>query len=152
MRRRDLLKGAALFPAAMAANADLPEHLWQGFDFGSGPPVRERLNQSPFDIGQDQGWQTILFITPSEKPIRNPGLGLVGYTCVGRGPSLRRGHSPSVLLLPAGYRGVQLLAQIEIRPGMKKPIAWACAQSRNSDGSITIDLKSENGPGWRKGV
>ena len=125
---------------------------WQGFDFGSGPPVRERLNQSPFDIGQDQGWQTILFITPSEKPIRNPGLGLVGYTCVGRGPSLRRGHSPSVLLLPAGYRGVQLLAQIEIRPGMKKPIAWACAQSRNSDGSITIDLKSENGPGWRKGV
>ena len=152
LRRRDLLKGAALFPAAMAANADLPEHLWQGFDFGSGPPVRERLNQSPFDIGQDQGWQTILFITPSEKPIRNPGLGLVGYTCVGRGPSLRRGHSPSVLLLPAGYRGVQLLAQIEIRPGMKKPIAWACAQSRNSDGSITIDLKSENGPGWRKGV
>jgi hypothetical protein len=47
---------------------------------------------------------------------------------------------------------VQLLAQIEIRPGVKKPIAWACAQSRNSDGSITIDLKSENGPGWRKGV
>ena len=83
MRRRDLLKGAALFPAAMAANADLPEHLWQGLDFGSGPPVRERLNQGPFDIGQDQGWQTILFITPSEKPIRNPGLGLVGYTCVG---------------------------------------------------------------------
>jgi hypothetical protein len=47
---------------------------------------------------------------------------------------------------------VQLLAQIEIRPGVKKPIAWACAQSHNSDGSITIDLKSENGPGWRKGV
>ena len=70
------------------------------------------------------------------------------------GPGSRRLHLrwPSVLLLPAGYRGVQLLAQIEIRPGMKKPIAWACAQSRNSDGSITIDLKSENGPGWRKGV
>ena len=53
MRRRDLIKEAALFPAAMAANADVPEHLWQGFDFGSAP-VRERLNQGPFDIGQDQ--------------------------------------------------------------------------------------------------
>lgn len=56
-------------------------------------------------------------------------------------------------LLPAGYSGrVQLSAQIEIRPGVKKPIAWACEQSRNIDGSITIDLKSENGPGRRKGV
>jgi hypothetical protein len=88
MRRRDLLKGAVLLPAAMAANADVPEHLWQGFDFGSGLQVRGRLNQGPFDIGQDQGWQTILFTTPSEKPIRNPGQGLVGYAWEEGGPSL----------------------------------------------------------------
>ena len=88
MRRRDLLKAAVVVPAAMAANADVPAHLWQGYDFGSGPSVAERLNQGPFDIDQDQGWQTLLFTTPSERPLRNPGLGLVGYAWEESGPSL----------------------------------------------------------------
>src|SRR5271170_1056538 len=87
MKRRDLLKGAAALPA-LSARADVPAHPWQESDFGSCPPVRERLNQGPFDVDQDQGWQTILFTTPSEKPLRNPGLGLVGYTWEEGGPSL----------------------------------------------------------------
>ena len=87
MKRRDLLKGAAALPL-ISARADVPAHVWQGFDFGSGPAVRERLNQGPFDVDQDEGWQTILFTTPSEKPLRNPGLGLVGYTWEESGPSL----------------------------------------------------------------
>jgi hypothetical protein len=62
---------------ALAAYADVPA-----------PRVRERLNQGPFDIDQDEGWQTVLFTTPSEKPLRNPGLGLVGYTWEEGGPSL----------------------------------------------------------------
>jgi hypothetical protein len=88
MRRRDLLKGALVVPAVLAAHADVPPHLWQGFDFGLGPVVHERLNQGPFDIDQDQGWQTVLFTTPSERPLRNPGLGLVGYAWEESGPSL----------------------------------------------------------------
>src|SRR2546421_9737413 len=87
MNRRDLLKGAVLLPAVAAAG-DVPTHLWQGYEFGSGPLVRERLNQGPFDIDQDQGWQTVLFTTPSEQPVRNPGLGLVGYSWEESGPSL----------------------------------------------------------------
>ena len=51
-------------------------------------PVADRLNQGPFDIEQDQGWQIVLFTTPSERPLRNPGLGLVGYTWEESGPSL----------------------------------------------------------------
>src|SRR5947209_14122910 len=86
MHRRDMLKGAVLLPAVLAA--DVPSHLWQGYDFGYGPPVRERLNQGPFDVEQDQGWQTILFTTASERPVRNPGLGLVGYAWEESGPSL----------------------------------------------------------------
>jgi hypothetical protein len=86
MRRRDLFKAAALLPAAFVP--DVPQHLWQGYDFGSGPPVHERLNQGPFDVDQDQGWQTILFTTPSQQPVRNPGLGLVGYAWEESGPSL----------------------------------------------------------------
>jgi hypothetical protein len=86
MRRRELLKSAVFLPAALAA--DVPSHLWQGYDFGCGPTVRERLNQGPFDIDQDQGWQTVLYTTPSERPVRNPGLGLVGYAWEESGPSL----------------------------------------------------------------
>ena len=78
MRRRDLLKGAVLLPAL--ARADITAGLKQDCDISFGAPVGERLDQGPFDIDQDQGWQTVLFTTPSERPLRNPGLGLVGYS------------------------------------------------------------------------
>ena len=88
MDRRNLLKSMFFLPALSAARADVPAHLWQGYDFSPGPAVRERLNQGPFDVDQDQGWQTILYTTPSERPLRNPGLGLVGYAWEESGPSL----------------------------------------------------------------
>jgi hypothetical protein len=96
MKRRDLLRGAALLPilsglpalAGSPKHIDNPRHLWQGYDFGSFFSSRGSLNQGPFDIDQDQGWQTVLFTTPSEKPLRNPGLGLVGYTWEESGPSV----------------------------------------------------------------
>ena len=47
---------------------------------------------------------------------------------------------------------IQLSAQLEIRPGVKKPVAWACEQPVNADGSITVELKSADDRGWRKGV
>ena len=38
-------------------------------------------------------------------------------------------------VIPKGYIGkLNLSAQIELRPGVKKPIAWACEQPVNSDG------------------
>ena len=86
MRRRDLLKSAALL-SALALGTDSTSS-GQVCDPGAGPVVRERLNQGPFDIKQDQGWQTVLFTTPSERPLRNPGLGLVGYAWEESGPSL----------------------------------------------------------------
>src|SRR5450432_4943033 len=86
MRRRDLMKGAILLPALARANASPSPHL--DFQISPGWPSTGRLDQGPFDIDQDQGWQTILFTTPSEKPQRNPGLGLVGYVWEESGPSL----------------------------------------------------------------
>jgi len=83
MRRRDLLKSAVLLPAIAHANVGT-----RFYDFGASPSSPERLDQGPFDIEQDQGWQTVLFTTPSERPQRNPGLGLVGYTWEESGPSL----------------------------------------------------------------
>lgn len=87
MKRRDLLKsGAAL--AIASANA-LPS---RAFSY-AGPSewqaqVKDRLNQGPFDIDQDQGWQTILYTTATDRPLHNPGLGLIGYTWEENGPSL----------------------------------------------------------------
>ena len=90
MNRRDILKTAVLLPLmpSIDALATDPRHLWQGYSFGSSFATKNRLNQGPFDIDQDEGWQTILNTTPSETPLRNPGFGLLGYTWEESGPSI----------------------------------------------------------------
>ena len=56
-------------------------------------------------------------------------------------------------MLPTGYVGkVHLSAEIEMRPGVLKPIAWTCEQPLNADGAISIEVKEMNDPKWRKGV
>jgi len=88
MRRRDLLKAATVASAGRALRADVPTHLWGGYDFGPGPRVTDRLNQGPFGIEQDEGWFTLAATTPSERAVPNFGLGLVGYTWEEGGASL----------------------------------------------------------------
>ena len=89
-RRRVLQAGAALAAVARPAalRADVPDHLWQGHDFGPGPKAADRLNPGPFGVEQDDGWRTIATTTQSAKPVRNFGLGLCGYTWEEAGPSL----------------------------------------------------------------
>jgi hypothetical protein len=84
--RRDLLKSAAFLPALTRFSPAAHPAQDDPITFGRSP--QERLNQGPFDIDQDQGWQTILFTTQLEKPLRNPGYGLVGYSWEESGPSL----------------------------------------------------------------
>ena len=116
MRRRDFVKaGAALAALAGAprdARADVPPHLWQGYDFGPGPEVAERLNQGPFGIEQDEGWYTILTTTASSAPVRNFGLGLVGYTWEENGPALavREGRET----LEAAVEGMARLSVVDV--------------------------------------
>jgi hypothetical protein len=92
IRRREFVKvGAAM--AALGAlprstRADVPVHIWQGYDFGPGPAVADRLNQGPFGIDQDEGWYTIETTTASAEGVANFGLGLVGYTWEENGPAL----------------------------------------------------------------
>jgi hypothetical protein len=65
------------------------------------------------------------------------------------GGALRLGS----FLLPKGYVGpINLLAEIEIRPDVLKPVAWACEQPLNADGSLPLDVKPMNDPNWRKGI
>src|SRR5207248_1322138 len=86
MLRRTLLKDTALLAAL--APASHAGRLIADQEFRSPFSTANRLDQGPFDIDQDQGWLTLLFTTPSDKPQRNPGLGLVGYTWEESGPSL----------------------------------------------------------------
>lgn len=96
MKRRDLLKGVALAPvmANLPMFAENPtrhestDHLWQGYHFTPAFSGKDRLDPGPFPIEGDMGWENVLFTTASEKPVRNPGLGLVGYTWEEGGPSI----------------------------------------------------------------
>jgi hypothetical protein len=91
VRRRDFIKTGAVLAGSCGVVprmwADVPDHLWEGYDFGR-PTVTNRLDQGPFGIGQDEGWYTIFTTTPSRKHIRNFGTGLVGYTWEENGPPL----------------------------------------------------------------
>lgn len=91
MRRRDFVKTSLGLTAAAGVGprlwADVPDHLWQGYDFPA-PPVRNRLDQGPFGISQDEGWYTIFVTDASREHIRNFGTGLVGYTWEENGPAL----------------------------------------------------------------
>jgi hypothetical protein len=58
MRRRDFVKTGALLAGASSLLrpqmwADVPDHLWEGYQFGS-PQVANRLNQGPFGIDQER--------------------------------------------------------------------------------------------------
>jgi hypothetical protein len=86
MQRRTLLKRAARLAAMVPAAGAAP--VFEQQELRPPPSTGERLDQGPFDIDQDRGWLTLLSTTPSEKPQRNPGLGLVGYTWEESGPSL----------------------------------------------------------------
>jgi hypothetical protein len=91
--RRNFLKtsGTAALLTGIGINtatADVPVHHWAGYNFGCGPQVKDRLNQGPFGIDQDQGWRNIGSTTASDKHIRNFGLGLVAYTWEENGPSI----------------------------------------------------------------
>jgi hypothetical protein len=87
-RRKLLGTGAAMVAARPLLRADVPDHLWQGHDFGPGPKVTGRLNQGPFPVEQDEGWRTLATTTQSSKPVRNFGAGLCGYTWEEAGASL----------------------------------------------------------------
>ncbi len=56
-------------------------------------------------------------------------------------------------MLPRGLTGeVRLSVELEIRPGVLKPVAWSCEQALNPDGSITVQVQPADASGWRKGV
>ncbi|MFB0516201.1 MAG: hypothetical protein ACETWG_06320 [Candidatus Neomarinimicrobiota bacterium] len=89
--RSDFLKvgGAATVLAGLGirpARAYVEPHNWDGYDFGSGPSVTDRLNQGPFPDEAVPGWEVVMATTPTKEVVPNYGMGLVTYICDEVGP------------------------------------------------------------------
>jgi len=88
MNRRNFLQKSALASVVAStlpgtANAFVPAHNWDGYDFGSGPKITDRLNQGPFPTYKPEdfvpGSEVIMATTPSKKRVSNYGMGMTTY-------------------------------------------------------------------------
>jgi hypothetical protein len=77
MRRREFMKTGMLCTAAPY----VPSHNFDKYDFGAGPPVKDRLNQGPFPADLYPSWTVVMVLTPSEEVVPNYGMGLITYLC-----------------------------------------------------------------------
>ncbi len=81
-----LLSGAGVRPTS----GFVPAHVWDGHDFGAGPPVADRLNQGPFPIYPPEevvpGSYVVMATTPSREIVPNYGMGLLAYVSGDIGP------------------------------------------------------------------
>ena len=101
MKRREFIKtgGAAAAGLGLAsqARAFVPAHNWEGYDFGSGPPVKDRLYQGPFPQYRPEqvvpGSDPVMATTPSKEILLNYGMGLTVYVSGDIGPPRIPGES-----------------------------------------------------------
>lgn len=103
-KRRDFLKAGAVSVAAAGAGFAPPaqaqqylEHNWSNYDWGSGPPVTDRLYQGPFtNYGADAnapGGEVVMATSPSSDIVPNYGMGLTVYISGDIGPPRLPGQS-----------------------------------------------------------
>lgn len=94
MKRRSFFKSAGL--AGLAAplavkqsGAYVVSHNWDKYDFGLGPPVKDRLYQGPFPQYPPEqifpGGDVVMATTPSEEAAPNFGRGLITYIAADMG-------------------------------------------------------------------
>jgi len=94
MKRRDFMKisGAAAAGLGLAsqAKAFIPAHNWEGYYFGTAPPVPDRLYQGPFPQYKPElvvpGSDVVMATTPSFDIVSNYGMGLTVYIAGDIGP------------------------------------------------------------------
>ena len=103
MDRRNFLKTGSTvallsgLSSRQAASAFVPAHVWEKYDFGSGPSVTDRLNQGPFPIYPPEevvpGSSVVMATTPSREIVDNYGMGLTVYVSGDLGPPQVKGES-----------------------------------------------------------
>ena len=95
MNRRNFLKSAVATGAgaglySVTAEAAVPEHSWDKYDWGPGPAVPDRLYQGPFPqygpsaiVPESDVW---MVTSPSKEIVPNYGMGLMVYASDDTGP------------------------------------------------------------------
>ena len=101
MERRSFLKTAGVIAIGAHAVSNnlygfVPAHNWEKYEFGNGPIVKDRLNQGPFPIYEPEvvapNSEVVMITTPSNKIIKNFGMGLTVYVSGDIGPPKIRGE------------------------------------------------------------
>ena len=137
MRRRSFLKTgltagglAALGIGTKPLLAHIPPHNFDRYDFGSGPPVHDRLYQGPFSADDYPSWNVVMALTPSREIVPNYGMGLITYVCDEVGPAKKDGETlaesiEKLVKIPLGTK-------LYIRFGKTCSVSrenWSCAST-----------------------
>jgi hypothetical protein len=124
MQRRDFIKasGLAVLLGSTRSHA-ASAHNFDGYDFGPGPAVADRLYQGPFPTEHYSGWQVVMATTPSTDVIPGFGMGLVTYLCDEVGPPAKSGERLEKLLddLARLSLGTKLYLRVNWKDVQQKP-------------------------------
>ena len=123
MRRRDFIQAAgaaALLAGARSRAAAV--HNFDGYDFGPGPPVANRLYQGPFPTEQFAGWQVVMATTASTEVIPGFGMGMVTYLCDEVGPASKPGEALA--------KSLEDLARFPLGTKLYLRVNWKDVQTR----------------------
>ena len=163
MNRRSFFQKSALASLGASAlpgtlNAFVPAHNWDGYDFGSGPKITDRLNQGPFPTYKPEdvvpGADVIMATTPSKKRVSNYGMGMTTYLCDEAGPAKKQNEpiEKSLEKLVSLSLGDVLYIRLDWRDIQNKPgkldfcnhwkIAFELAKQYNKRIGLRIQLMS----------
>jgi hypothetical protein len=123
MRRRDFIKVGSAAALLSARGHAAAVHNFEGYDFGPGPKVADRLDQGPFPTDRFAGWQVVMATTASKDIIPGFGMGLVTYLCDEVGPPSMPGESleKSLEALARFSLGTKLYLRVNWKDVQRKP-------------------------------
>jgi len=163
MNRRNFFQKSALASLAASTlpgtvNAFVPAHNWDGYDFGSGPKITDRLNQGPFPTYKPEdvvpGADVIMATTPSKRRVSNYGMGMATYLCDEAGPAKKENEpiEKSLQKLVSLSLGDVLYMRLDWRDIQNKPgkldfcnhwkIAFDLAKQYNKRIGLRVQLMS----------
>ncbi len=131
MERRTFIKASGLIglmagTGLRSAEARIPPHNWDKYNFGPCPPITDRLNQGPFSAyGPDAtapGAEVIMVTTPSKLVVPNYGMGMVTYICDEAGPPRIIGESL--------YDSIENLAKFPLGNKLYLRVDWRDIQQK----------------------
>ncbi|HUC28274.1 MAG TPA: twin-arginine translocation signal domain-containing protein [Candidatus Acidoferrum sp.] len=133
MHRRSFLKAGGALTLATGLGtrpllAHIPPHNFDRYDFGSGPPVSDRLYQGPFSADDYPSWTVVMALTPSQEVVPNYGMGLITYICDEVGPAHKDGETPA--------QSIENLVKLPLGTKLYLRVNWKDVQQR--PGGLTL--------------